>query len=75
MKVEIYTKDHCIWCDRAKVLLNAHSIDFDEFDLSNDDERIKFYESIGDNVKTVPQVFIDNKRIRGYQDLRAWLNA
>ncbi len=48
---------------------------FDEFDLSNDDERIKFYESIGDNVKTVPQVFIDNKRIGGYQDLRAWLNG
>ncbi len=75
MKVEIYTKDQCIWCDRAKVLLNAHSIDFDEFDLSNDDERIKFYENIGDNVKTVPQVFIDNKRIGGYQDLRAWLNG
>ena len=32
MKVEIYTKDHCIWCDRAKGLLNAHSIDFEEFD-------------------------------------------
>jgi len=75
LKVEIYTKDQCIWCDRAKVLLNAHSIDFDEFDLSNDDERIKFYENIGDNVKTVPQVFIDDKRIGGYQDLRVWLNA
>jgi len=75
LKVEIYTKDQCIWCDRAKVLLNAHSIDFDEFDLSNDDERIKFYENIGENVKTVPQVFIDDKRIGGYQDLRVWLNA
>ena len=75
MKVEIYTKDQCIWCDRAKVLLNAHSIDFDEFDLSNDDERIKFYENIGDNVKTVPQVFIDDKRIGGYQELRVWLDA
>jgi len=75
LKVEIYTKDQCVWCDRAKVLLNAHSIDFDEFDLSNDDERIKFYENIGDNVKTVPQVFIDDKRIGGYQDLRVWLNA
>ncbi|RZP24515.1 MAG: hypothetical protein EVA27_02660 [Candidatus Actinomarinales bacterium] len=42
MKVEIYTKDQCIWCDRAKGLLNAHSIDFEEFDLSNDDERVKF---------------------------------
>ena len=75
MKVELYTKDQCIWCDRAKGLLNAHSIGFVEFDLSNDEERLKFYENIGNNVKTVPQVFIDDKRIGGYQDLKEWLNG
>ncbi len=75
MKVELYTKDQCIWCDRAKGLLNAYSIDFVEFDLSNDEERLKFYENIGNNVKTVPQVFIDDKRIGGYQDLKEWLNG
>ena len=75
MKVELYTKDQCIWCDRAKGLLNAYSIDFVEFDLSNDEERLKFYENIGNNVKSVPQVFIDDKRIGGYQDLREWLNG
>ena len=75
MKVELYTKDQCIWCDRAKGLLNAYSIDLVEFDLSNDEERLKFYENIGNNVKTVPQVFIDDKRIGGYQDLKEWLNG
>lgn len=75
MKVEIYTKDFCIWCDRAKGLLNAHSIEFNEIDLSDDDTRIKFYENIGNNVKTVPQIFIDGERIGGYQDLREWLDA
>ncbi len=75
MKVEIYTKDFCIWCDRAKGLLNAHSIDFNEIDLSENDKRAKFYENIGNNVKTVPQIFIDGQRIGGYQDLRAWLDA
>ena len=75
MKVELYTKDQCIWCDRAKGLLNAYSINFVEFDLSNDEERLKFYENIGNNVKTVPQVFIDDKRIGGYQDLKEWLNG
>ena len=75
MKVEIYTKDLCIWCDRAKGLLNAHSIDFNEIDLSENDKRAKFYKNIGNNVKTVPQIFIDGQRIGGYQDLRAWLDA
>ena len=75
MKVEIYTKDFCIWCDRAKGLLNAHSIDFNEIDLSDDDSRNKFYENVGNNVKTVPQIFIDGQRVGGYQDLREWLDA
>ena len=70
----MYTKENCIWCDRAKGLLNAHSIDFDEVDLSNDIERLNFYKKIGDNVKTVPQVYIDNNRIGGYPQLKAWLN-
>jgi|TARA_B100001093_G_C26848665_1_gene1024047 glutaredoxin len=75
LKVEIYTKDFCIWCDRAKDLLNSHSIDFNEIDISDDDTRTKFYENIGNNVKTVPQVFIDGERVGGYQDLREWLDA
>ena len=75
MKVEIYTKDNCIWCDRAKGLLNAHSINFTEVDLSDDGERQKFYKKTGDNVKTVPQVYIDDKRIGGYPHLKEWLSG
>ena len=74
MKVLIYTKDNCIWCDRAKILLDSKKISYNEIDLSDDSERLKFYEKIGDNVKTVPQVFIDNKRIGGFQDLKVFLD-
>ena len=74
MKVLIYTKDNCIWCDRAKILLDSKKISYNEIDLSDDRERLKFYEKIGDNVKTVPQVFIDDKRIGGFQDLKVFLD-
>ncbi|GIS45217.1 MAG: glutaredoxin [Actinomycetota bacterium] len=74
MKVLIYTKDNCIWCDRAKILLDSKKISYNEIDLSDDSERLKFYEKIGDNVKTVPQVFIDDKRIGGFQDLKVFLD-
>ncbi len=74
MKVLIYTKDNCIWCDRAKILLDLKKISYNEIDLSDDSERLKFYEKIGDNVKTVPQVFIDDKRIGGFQDLKVFLD-
>jgi len=74
LKVLIYTKDNCIWCDRAKILLDSKKISYIEIDLSDDSERLKFYEKIGDNVKTVPQVFIDDKRIGGFQDLKVFLD-
>ena len=74
MKVLIYTKDNCIWCDRAKILLDSKKISYNEIDLSDDGERLKFYEKIGDNVKTVPQVFIDDIRIGGFQDLKVFLD-
>ena len=74
MKVLIYTKDNCIWCDRAKILLDSKKISYNEIDLSDDSERLKFYEKIGDNVNTVPQVFIDDKRIGGFQDLKVFLD-
>ncbi len=74
MKVLIYTKDNCIWCDRAKFLLDSKKISYNEIDLSDDSERLKFYEKIGDNVKTVPQVFIDDNRIGGFQDLKVFLD-
>ena len=75
MKVEIYTKNNCIWCDRAKLLLDSKDIKFKEIDLSDDQKREKFYNSIGENVKTVPQIYIDDLRIGGYQDLVAWFNG
>tara|TARA_Y100000768_G_scaffold339444_1_gene282680 strand:+ start:1318 stop:1545 length:228 start_codon:yes stop_codon:yes gene_type:complete len=74
LKVLIYTKDNCIWCDRAKILLDSKKISYNEIDLSDDSERLKFYEKIGDNVKTVPQVFIDDKRIGGFQELKVFLD-
>ena len=75
MKVEIYTNNNCIWCDRAKLLLDTKEIEFKEIDLSDDQKREKFYNSIGENVKTVPQIYIDDIRIGGYQDLVAWFNG
>ena len=57
MNIEIYTKDFCIWCDRAKSLLESKNLSFTEIDLSDD---------------SVPQIFMDNKRIGGFQELVRW---
>ena len=60
MNITVYSKDNCIWCDRAKNLLNSVNFEFDEIDLSNDEERQEFYKRVGEGVSTVPQIYIDN---------------
>jgi glutaredoxin 3 len=69
VRVVVYTKYYCGFCNRAKALLRAKSIDFQEFDITDDP-------TLQDEVRrrsgrmTVPQIFIDEKPIGGYEELR-----
>jgi glutaredoxin len=42
---------------------------YEEINLDDDTERQKFYESVGEGVRSVPQIFADGERIGGYQEL------
>jgi glutaredoxin 3 len=69
-KVIIYTKDHCPYCKMAKELLSARHIAFDEIridlDESKRDEMMRLSQR-----RTVPQIFINDQAIGGYDDLAA----
>ena len=69
MNVKIYTTKFCPYCDNAKKWFNDRELEFEEVDLSNLDERLKFYERVGENVRTVPQIFIEDERIGGWTEL------
>ncbi|MFL2696364.1 MAG: glutaredoxin domain-containing protein [Candidatus Actinomarina sp.] len=72
MNVVVYSKSNCVWCDRAKNLLNSVDLSFNEIDLSDDIKRNEFYKKIGEGVKTVPQIFIDDIRVGGFPELVTW---
>ncbi len=72
MKILLYSKDNCVWCDRAKNLLDSVEFSFEEIDLSNDNDRQEFYKKVGEGVSTVPQIYIDNERIGGFPQLVNW---
>ena len=72
MKILLYSKDNCVWCDRAKNLLDSVEFSFEEIDLSNDNDRKEFYKKVGEGVSTVPQIYIDNERIGGFPQLVNW---
>jgi glutaredoxin 3 len=69
-KVVVYTKDRCPYCDRAKALLKAKGVVFEEINLEGrPDELAALKQRTG--LMTVPQIFINEKLIGGYTDMAA----
>lgn len=69
MSVKIYTANYCGFCRAAKELLQSKGINFEEIDVTdNDKERERLVEITG--MRTVPQIFINEKAIGGYDKLK-----
>jgi len=68
-KVVVYTTQYCPYCIQAKALLKHKGVAFEEVDVGEDDAlRARVVELSGR--RTVPQIFIDDKPIGGYDELR-----
>ena len=68
MKIEIYTKSYCPYCQRAKALLDAKGLKYREIEVSMS-PTLEQEAQKRSNRNTVPQVFIDNQHIGGSDDL------
>ena len=69
-KVVIYSKDYCPYCTRAKNLLESKGISYEEHNIENKPEEMKaLMEKTG--MRTVPQIFINDKLIGGFDDMNA----
>lgn len=70
-RVEIYTKFLCPYCTRAKALLTAKGVSFEEIDISTGGPRRSEMLERSGGRQTVPQIFIDGRHIGGSDDLHA----
>jgi len=70
-KVEIYSKTVCPYCTMAKRLMESKGITFEEINLSEVPERTDEMMERSGGRMTVPEIFIDDKLIGGYDDLAA----
>ncbi len=69
-KVVIYTKNNCVFCDRAKSLLNSKNVAFEEHNLEGKSDELRvLMEKTG--MRTVPQIFINDELVGGFDDLNA----
>jgi len=67
-QTEIYTKDYCPYCRRAKKLLNIKGVAFVEYDVTRDSLlENQMLQRAGHH--TVPQIFIANHHIGGCAEL------
>lgn len=69
-QVEIYTKDYCSYCHRAKNLLRNKNIPFTEYDVTRDPGKEQEMRDRSGR-RTVPEIFVSGQLIGGCDDLFA----
>lgn len=71
LKIEIYTTLFCPYCIRAKQLLDAKQVDYEETDVT---ARLSLRQAMSERAggrTSVPQIFINNRHIGGCDELMA----
>jgi len=69
MTAIVWSKNQCPYCDQAKALLKMKGIAFEERNIQKDYTREQLLEAVP-NARTVPQIFLDDKLIGGFTELK-----
>lgn len=70
-KVEIYTKMACSYCTRAKRLLDSKDVEYIEYDVTFGGKDREAMMERNPLARTVPQIFIDDAQVGGWDELDA----
>tara|TARA_Y100000766_G_C18626244_1_gene468546 strand:+ start:209 stop:475 length:267 start_codon:yes stop_codon:yes gene_type:complete len=74
-KIIIYSSSICPYCLAAKRLLENLGLNFNEKIIDNAPDLKNEMISISNGKKTVPQIFIGQKHVGGYDDLEILHNS
>ncbi len=72
MKAIVWSKNQCPFCDQAKALLSQKGIEFEERKIGNGWTKEDLLEAVP-TARTVPQIFLNEQLIGGFQELRKHL--
>ena len=70
-EVVIYTRPWCLYCRRAKALLERKKVHYEEIDVESNPAREREMVRAAGGRTTVPQIFIDGRHVGGSDDLFA----
>jgi glutaredoxin 3 len=68
MKIIVWSRDLCVYCDTAKRELGKRGIEFEERKIGDGWTKEQLLEEVP-NARTIPQIVIDGKVIGGYTEL------
>lgn len=68
--VTLYHKDYCPYCKAAKKLLTSQGFSYTEIEVSNNAAELANMIKLSGR-RTVPQIFIGDTHIGGFDDLNA----
>ena len=68
--IKMYKKNPCPYCDRAKNLLDAKGWKYEVIDLTDKPAELEDLKA-KTGWKTVPMIFINEKLVGGYSDIKA----
>ena len=74
MKAIVWSKENCPYCVQAKALLESRGIKFEERNVSKDWTREQLLAAVP-NARTLPQIFVDDKLVGGFNELRKHLQG
>lgn len=69
--ITIYSTMYCSYCERARALLTRKGIAFTEFKVDEDPARRDEMLRLSGGRRTVPQIFIGDRHIGGFDELYA----
>jgi glutaredoxin 3 len=69
-KIILYSTESCGYCSAAKRFFQSKSLAFEEIDLTGDDEGREALRARSGRT-SVPQIWIGDTHVGGYDDLRA----
>ena len=69
MKAIVWTKDACTFCVQAKQLLESKGIEFEERKIGKAWTKEQLLEAVP-TARTVPQIFLDEQYVGGYNELK-----
>ena len=72
--VTVYMGPMCAFCDAAKRLLTKKNIPYKEINVALDESKLEEMIKKSNGKRTIPQIFIEDFHVGGYEELRALEN-